>query len=164
VYGIRDRSASAQVRELHGAESRRPTTRCTTSRRPSGVWCMYPTTSPSPMPLCPVNGARVISSPDRMNGVMLVPFASTRIDRPLPSTSCASSTKAGVERSWSSTTLTYPLPEFSGRSIAIGSQSIATASQLKHKLKPQAAGRSFTTKTPRHEEGPGPGQTTDERR
>jgi hypothetical protein len=81
-----------------------------------------------------------------MNGVMLFPKARNRHDWPLLSLIRASSMKTGMERQRPSTTSTKPPPDFSGRSIAIGSQSIATASQLKLKrklkLKPQTVNRT----------------------
>jgi hypothetical protein len=98
------------------------------------------------MPLSADTGARVMSSPCLMNGVMLPPKARNRHVWPLPNTSFANSMKTGMERRRPSTTWTKLPPDFSGRSIAIGSQSIATASQLKHKLKlklkPQTVNRT----------------------
>jgi hypothetical protein len=55
--------------------------------------------------------------------VMLSPFAGNRIDRPLPSTARVRSTNAGMERRRPSSRSTNPSPSFSGRSLAIGSQS-----------------------------------------
>jgi hypothetical protein len=77
------------------------------------------------------SGARVMSSPCLMNGVMLFPKARTRIVRPLPNTSRVSLMRAGMEMRRLSTRSTNPSPSFSGRSVAIGCQSMHPASLVK---------------------------------